>query len=154
MRKYSLANRHRTAGLTLVEILIALLVISVGLLGVAGLHAMSLRNNYDALMRSHASALAADIADRMRANRAAALDAASEYRIGFEDNVERDDDSSIAIIDLDEWRTALTEQLPQGKGSVAINAATRMVTITIQWGERGNEREDPQVVTFTTETEI
>lgn len=151
MHKNSFANRHRTAGLTLVEILIALLVISVGLLGVAGLHAMSLRNNYDALMRSHASALAGDIADRMRANRAAALAEDSDYVIGITDEeVEVEEDSPIAIIDLDEWRTALAEQLPQGKGSIAIDTDTRIVTITVQWGERG----DDEPVTFTTETEI
>jgi type IV pilus assembly protein PilV len=151
MSQNSFVNRHRTAGLTLVEILIALLVISVGLLGVAGLHAMSLRNNYDALMRSHASALAGDIADRMRANRAAA----AAYAIELDEDVVVEADSPIAITDLDEWRKSLADQLPQGNGSVAINAVTRIVTITIQWGERGDkDNPNPDPVTFITETEI
>lgn len=152
MRKNFFANRHRTAGLTLVEILVAMVVISVGLLGVAGLHAMSLRNNYDALMRSHASALASDIADRMRANRAAALDAASEYEIALTDKTPAlGKTPSIAAVDKYEWRTALSTQLPQGNGSVSIDPVTRrIVTITIQWGER--DQKDP--VTFATETEI
>jgi type IV pilus assembly protein PilV len=150
VRKNSLVNRHRSAGLTLVEILITLLVVSVGLLGVAGLHAMSLRNNYDALMRSHASALAADIVDRMRANRAAVLVPASEYVIDMKTDVDVGDDPTIATMDLKEWRDALAAQLPGGRGSVQIN--TRMVTITIQWGERGEKNNDP--VSFVTRTEI
>ena len=153
MRKNSLVNRHRSAGLTLVEILITLLVVSVGLLGVAGLHAMSLRNNYDALMRSHASALAADIVDRMRANRAAVLVAESEYLIDMKTTeVDVGDDPTIALTDLSEWRKALDTQLPGGTGSVQINLDTHIVTITIQWGERGEKNSDP--VSFVTRTEI
>lgn len=149
MRKHSPISRQRTAGLTLVEILITLLVISVGLLGVAGLHAMSLRNNYDALMRSHASTLAADIADRMRANRGAAVD----YEIDLEtDEVDVGEDPPISATDLFEWRETLAAQLPQGTGAVDVELvdARIVVTITIQWGERGEE----EPIQFETRTEV
>lgn len=149
MRKHSPINRQRIAGLTLVEILITLLVVSIGLLGVAGLHAMSLRNNYDALMRSHASTLAADIADRMRANRGAAID--YEIDLGT-DEVDVGDDPPISATDLFEWREALAAQLPQGTGAVDVELvdARIVVTITIQWGERGEE----EPIKFETRTEV
>lgn len=139
-------NRRRGGGFTLVEILVALVVISVGLLGVAALHAWSLRNTYDALVRSHASALACDIADRMRANRTAALVTASEYNTDF--NTTIGTATSVAKGDLIQWKSVLATQLPQGKGKIVVDAPTRMVTITIQWGERG------ETLDFETQTEI
>lgn len=130
----------------MVEILVAMLVISVGLLGVAGLHAYSLRNNYDALIRSHASALASDIVDRMRANRDVALNAANPYTIGLTQT--RTDPQTVADIDLVAWKTVLKDQLPDGDGAVTVDNVSRLVTITIQWGERG------ETTSFRTQTEI
>lgn len=151
MRNLPSLNRPRNAGLTLIEILVALLVISIGLLGVAGLHASSLRNNYDALMRSHASALVAEIADRMRANREAALQPTSDYNTELtETTFTIDANSAVAKRDLRDWKNALAAQLPRGAGSVQIDSATRMVVITVQWGER--DQSDP--VSFVTRTEI
>lgn len=143
-------NRRRSAGLTMVEILIALLVISIGLLGVAGLHAMSLRNNYDALMRSHASALASDIIDRMRANPGEVTVGGEYDDTTFESKPAVDDDSPQSIRDLNEWKTTLETQLPDGKGdiTVAVAGATKSVRVEVQWGERGN------TISFVTETEI
>lgn len=133
-------------GFTLTEILVALVIISVGLLGVAGLHSMSLRNNFDALIRSHASALADEIADRMRTNRTRAL--AGDYNITIDATRTG---TTLADTDLISWKTRLAAQLPNGKGSIALAVApSRLVTITIQWGER--DQTDP--VTFVTQTEI
>lgn len=141
-------HQAKSSGFTLVEILVTLLVISIGLLGVAGLHSLSLRNNYDALMRSHASALASDIADRMRANQAAVVDGGEydDVELGAAPTI--DATSSQAAIDVFEWKEALAAQLPDGDGAIAIDVATRIVRIDVQWGERGN------TMTFTTETEI
>jgi type IV pilus assembly protein PilV len=134
------------SGFTLTEILVTLVIISVGLLGVAGLHSMSLRNNFDALIRSHASALADEIADRMRTNRTRAL--AGDYNITI--GATRTG-TTLADADLIAWKQRLTAQLPNGDGSVALAVApSRLVTITIQWGER--DQTNP--VTFVTQTEI
>ena len=61
---------NKNAGFTLIEVLIAMLVLAVSLLGLAGLQATSLRNNQSAYNRSQATQLAYDLADRMRANAA------------------------------------------------------------------------------------
>ncbi|HET9843588.1 MAG TPA: type IV pilus modification protein PilV [Gammaproteobacteria bacterium] len=55
-------------GFTLLEVLIAVVVFSVGLLGVAGLQILSLKLSHDSLLRTTATLLAKDMADRMRAN--------------------------------------------------------------------------------------
>lgn len=58
----------RRNGFTLLEVLIALLVFSLGLLGMAGLLAVSVRTNHGAYLRTQATFLAQSMADRMRAN--------------------------------------------------------------------------------------
>ena len=95
---------------------------SVGLLGIAALHTASLRNNLDSAMRSQASALAADIADRMRANRDAALAPDITYNIALGDATPTlAGTPTLAQRDLNAWRTLLAQVLPAGTGAVAID---------------------------------
>lgn len=58
----------RQRGFTLLEVLISVLVFSIGLLGVAGLMVLSVRTNHSAFLRTQASFLAESMADRMRTN--------------------------------------------------------------------------------------
>lgn len=58
----------RSRGFTLLEVLIAVLIFSLGLLGVAGLMVLSVRTNHSAYLRTQASFLAASMADRIRSN--------------------------------------------------------------------------------------
>ncbi|MFZ0257314.1 MAG: type IV pilus modification protein PilV, partial [Gammaproteobacteria bacterium] len=55
-------------GFSLIEVLITVLVLAIGLLGLAGLHAQALRFSHNAYLRSHATLLGNEMADRMRAN--------------------------------------------------------------------------------------
>lgn len=61
-------KRNRNRGFTLVEVLIALIILSIGMLGIAGLYVHSLQAGSTSLFRHHAVTLAGDIADRIRAN--------------------------------------------------------------------------------------
>lgn len=61
-------RRRIVAGFTLLEVLIALLVFSLGLIGLAGLLTVSVRTNHSAYLRTQATFLAQGMADRMRAN--------------------------------------------------------------------------------------
>ena len=61
-------RRSRDRGFTLVEVLIALVIMSIGMLGIAGLYVHSLQAGSTSLFRHHAVTLAGDIADRIRAN--------------------------------------------------------------------------------------
>ena len=64
----------RIAGFSLIEVLVALVILSVGLLGLAALQAEGLRGSSTAKFRFHAVRLMGDIADRMRANEAGLAD--------------------------------------------------------------------------------
>jgi len=55
-------------GFTMLEVLIALLIFSLGLLGVAALLTVSVRTNHSAYLRTQATFLAQGMAERMRAN--------------------------------------------------------------------------------------
>lgn len=80
--------QRRNAGFTLVEILITIIVLSIGLLGLAGLQINGLRVNMSSEMRSKATFLANDIAERMRAN-----------PLGVQ-NTNEDDDNQYANISM------------------------------------------------------
>jgi type IV pilus assembly protein PilV len=138
-----------------VEVLVTLVILSVGLLGIAALHTATLRNNLDSALRSQASALAADIADRMRANRNAALGGAYNIAIG-DATPTLTGTPTLAQRDLNAWRTLLAQVLPSGNGAVALDPATRICLITVQWGERGRQGEGSAAttVTFQTRTQI
>src|SRR5688572_28968217 len=67
----SLVNSRRDRGFTMVEMLVALVVLSVGMLGVAGLFVVSLRSGGTANSRMQAVNLVSDMTDRIRSNRRA-----------------------------------------------------------------------------------
>ena len=69
----STLNGNRNRGFSLIEVLVAMLLLSIGLLGVAGMQALSVQMNVSAGQSSQATFLGYDIVDRMRANRMAAL---------------------------------------------------------------------------------
>jgi type IV pilus assembly protein PilV len=139
----------RERGMTLVETLVALLVLSIGLLGVAALQMTSLRNNHAAHMRSQATALAYDIADRMRANRSVAVSGGYDVALGAIPAAP----ATLADIDVTAWKNSLAAALPAGDGAVATNPAgdPNIVRITIRWDDsRGVEAP----VSFTTDTRL
>ena len=123
---------HRAAGFTLLEVLIAVVVLSIGLLGLAGLQTTGLRNNQDAYARTQATTLANDMADRIRANMAG-------FNAGNYDNTAAYTAScgtsgcsplQMAQHDTSLWNDAL-DALPSGQGVVANNAG--LVTVTVMW---------------------
>ena len=67
------APQHWQSGMSLLEVLIAALVLSIGMLGLAGLQVSSLRTTYNASMKQEATFLLYELLERMRSNRASAL---------------------------------------------------------------------------------
>ncbi len=127
-------NSRYQKGVSLIEILIALVILSVGLLGMAGLQARTLSLNHSAYQRTQAVNLSYDIADRMRANRRAALD--GDYEIDLTDA--NPTGNSVPDQDLREWRQIIQATLPSGNSSVTLNGDT--VTVVVQWDDsRGAE---------------
>ncbi len=64
----TMPTHTKAQGFTLVEVLIALFILAVGILGIIGLMLFAKQNNYDAIQRTTAAMLATDIAERMRVN--------------------------------------------------------------------------------------
>lgn len=160
-------NTHLTSagqqGFTMIEVLVTVIILSIGLLGLAGLQATSLRNNQSAFLRSQATILAYDIADRMRANGAAAAN--GDYEFDSNGGVPATvadcttstgcSTAAMAQNDLADWSTAVTTLLPDGVGIVCRDSdpdtagcdgnGTQFV-ITLSW----TEVEDGSTSTFTT----
>ncbi|HEU4372406.1 MAG TPA: type IV pilus modification protein PilV [Telluria sp.] len=119
-------------GFSLLEVLITMLVVSFGLLGIAGIIVTALKNNQSSYARSQASLMVNDIVDRMRANRSSAEASPSPYNLAISATPAGAD---IAGTDLTEWRAALASNLPSGTGAVAMDDATKKVTVTVQWND-------------------
>ena len=135
-------------GVTLVEVLVTVIIISVGLLGVAALHLTSLRTGYESNVRSKAVWFASDIIERMRSNRDAAR--AGAYTVALGSSLTP---GTVAGNDVNAWQAALidtTSGIPAGQGSISSVAVGSNIvfTVSIQWTERDGNH------TFVTQTEI
>ena len=69
MMKINVKSQTTSAGFTLIEVLVALLIVALGMLGNAMLQLQGMRNSNDAYLRSQISMIASEIADKVRANR-------------------------------------------------------------------------------------
>lgn len=131
----------RRRGFTLLEVLIAMLVFSLGLLGMAGLLIVSVKTNHSAYLRTQASFLAQSMADRMRANMPRVW--TSDYDTGYPSG---DTDpctgggtctrANIAVRDRAEWSTQITDLLPNGAAQIAC-VQTPGVNVTAEDAENG-----------------
>jgi type IV pilus assembly protein PilV len=128
-------RRSRSAGFTLMEVLIAVVIFSIGLLGVAGLQLNSLRGNQMALESSIAASLAREGAERVRANLAGVRNPTTNAFLptqvyAFIDSAGTDPGcigngctvAQIAQTDAFEWITAIEEQLPGGVGVICLDS--------------------------------
>lgn len=144
----------KQSGFTMLEVLVALLVLAIGLLGLAGLMASSMRNNLSASHRTQATWMAYDIIDRMRANREGAVtgDYATPMGAGAVCSAAVPA-GTVSAQDIAAWKNQLACSLPAGNGSIDVNAGTRAATILIQWNDsRGNQGLANQ--TFKVETQL
>lgn len=130
----------RAKGFSLFEVLISMVVLSIGLLGLAGLQVTGLRNNHSAYLRSQATLLAYDIADRMRANSIAALGGSYNLALDATPATPAKDctatscmPAELAAYDLYNWFQRLTVVLPAGDSIIQLSSG--VVTITLQWDE-------------------
>ena len=69
MMKFKIQSTRFSSGFTLIEVLVALLIVALGMLGNAMLQLQGMKNSNDAYMRSQIGILASEIADKVRANR-------------------------------------------------------------------------------------
>ena len=140
-------------GFSLLEVLVALLILSIGLLGLAALQTTSLQFNTGSYFRTQATFLAYDILDRMRANPAGvtagnydiATTSAAATAKGYTTTCSSNCSSAdLAKYDLKEWYNRMEALLPGSTSTtptnnyalISRNTATNVVTISINWIEK------------------
>jgi type IV pilus assembly protein PilV len=151
-------------GFTLIEVLIAMLILAVGLLGLAALQTYTLRSNLAAYNRGQATQLLYDMSDRMRANKTAAnsyliADSSTDARTANKTVISSPapvspitvataaaacrtvanttcDATLLSTYDLIEWNTALAATLPLGRG--CITTANNTFNLYVTWDDDRN----------------
>ncbi len=155
-------STKKQRGFSLIEVLVTIVILSTGMLGIAALYVESLKSGHTALARTKAINLAADMADRIRVNRAGE----TSYSIGEVNAapaplIQCGARLAIAAVDCDEvqmagydiwqWKTALGNTsdadskkagLANARGSITRNTATNPTTVTIEikWSEKAAEQ--------------
>ena len=136
------AGSHQT-GMTLIEVLVALLVFSVGMLGVAMLQLSALKHTDSAMRSTQVSFIAQDLLERVRANPAANYSLASLSHAPASGNpdIPRDQD----LFDFaEQLRHAVGEDV---QASVAVTA--NQATVTLDWNDSRAQGEDAYRRTLT-----
>lgn len=139
---------HTQAGAGMIEVLVAIIILSIGLLGLAGLQTAGLKSNQGASFRSTASIMAYNILDSMRANQVAA--GAGGYNHSFSET-ETETETKVAVeipVDIETWLEELALRLPAGNGAIDIGADNKVI-ITIQWDDSRGELAAQQLVMTT-----
>lgn len=146
MKKPTLPPAHHQRGVSLLEVMIAVLILSFGLLGLAGLQMTTLRNNQSSFERSRAIMAVYSIADSLRADMKA--DGTLDVENGF------------AAAKIAVWEDSLETHLGEGAtGTVECTAETttpltsgdinvQTCTVTITWDDsRGVQGSSTQTMT-------
>jgi type IV pilus assembly protein PilV len=134
----------------MVEAMVALVVLAVGMLGIAGLYVTTLRSGGGAIYRMQAVNLASDLADRIRANRTANLaylNAPANNNCYGAASVNCGP-TAMAANDLLVWETQVAAILPSGNGAVNVVPGPAaggpfVYTITITWLGSGDSAANP-----------
>lgn len=139
----TMSTRPRSRGFTLLEVLIALVVLSIGLLGIAALQGVGLRSSHGAYLTSQASLLAYDMADRIRANvnEFAAAEATDEDGVPATNGSLAVTCDGNATSDIGQWACAVETLLPAGSGEISRTASGAVTTyvIRVEWEDRQAE---------------
>jgi len=159
------------------EVLVALAVLSIGLLGMAGMQLYSLKSSHNAYLTSQATNFAYELVDKMRANRDQAI--AGAYDTDFTSmpggllvncQISNCAPQQLAIFELAQWKCALGSYeadaacsnnngldlnsiLPNGDGEVERGNSSRpnLVTVTVRWTERTDNLADAEDVMIVAE---
>lgn len=148
-------NEHRQKGFSLIEALVAFLILSIGMLGIASMQTMSLKSGHTAAMRTAAVMKAEEILESMRSNPAVIIDyAASTADMGVDNGCSQTtvapatcSSTQMAQDELFRWKNSLIEALPNNTATTASVVVTppvapstlNLVVVSVNWSERDVE---------------
>lgn len=150
------ATRNSSYGFALMEALIAVLLISIGVLGIAGLQVATVSDYRDTRMRQYATVLATDLADRIRANRAGVA-AYTNTNLGAAADMPCASSvtspcspTDLALDDLHHWKSSVTQLgFLAVDTSITVDTTIEPITVEVTLGWDG--RAGGEDVTFKTE---
>lgn len=127
-------NIKKQTGFNLIEVMVSLVIFSIGLLGLAGLQQVGLVQNTTAMQRTQAMSLAYDIFDRMRNNRTTDYSSVTSASSPNCVTTACTNTAQIASYDIYEWNLALSDALPNGVGF--ITGSPTSYTVHVGWDEK------------------
>lgn len=142
-KQRTMAGNQR--GISMIEVLVTLMFIAFALLGTAGLQAYAMRVSQGGQFRTQAVFLVADLAERMEANKAGAINgsyavATSSAAVALSTtcSTRACSPADLAVYDLSQWENAVTAVLPQSSWTVTQTAIGNPTTynITVSWVDR------------------
>jgi type IV pilus assembly protein PilV len=134
-RRFLSATGSGQRGITIVEVLVAVVVVSLGMVGILGANTRGFMNVSSAGYRAQASLMASQIIERARAN------SGGSYAIAYGTST---GGTGQATADLAEWKALLARSIPSGDGQITetiiVDPVTtrnvRAFTVTVQWDDR------------------
>lgn len=151
-RRSSPGNRSQQRGVSMIEVLIAVLIMGIGLLGMAAMQTTALRNSQSALERSQAAMYAYSILDAMRANPDEAT--IGEYNLTTPTCDVPVSDGTLATADLIEWLGDLRSDQGLGTSACALIACDSVeCSVTVSWDDSRGSGGDAGH-SFTAETQL
>jgi type IV pilus assembly protein PilV len=148
-------------GFTLVEVLVSMIILSIGLLVLVGMQLTAMQNTQGGYLRAQASMVAYDIMDRMRTNTPAVTNGDYDLALGVATPampactgiLANCNTGEMANFDLAQWRTIMGIYLPAGNGSVTTvdNGTTTQVTVNVFWTDPYSAGGDAETMAMMTE---
>lgn len=144
--------RQRVKGFTLIEVLISVLIMSVGVLGATGLQLRGLDANRNAFYRTEATQLASDMSSRIRINSATtyAVSLGATPTLSTNCRTATCTPAQMAAFDIAQWlcsvsstngtttypaceTLAITGSLPSGQASINLPSGTTEYSVLVRW---------------------
>ena len=135
-------HSYLARGSSLLEVLVTIVIMTIGLLGLAKLQVSNLRNHQNTLYRAEATFLVNDILDSMRVLNNVTHGQAAAYAVAPGGSSVAAGPSAVAIEDIKAWKDRIAQALPDGDGHVEFDADSRTAQIWIEWDDRRSSAPD------------